>query len=388
MKNYKNLRAYDAGGDLTKKWFISYYFYNSRSNTYQRIRETGDINRHSDLKERKTALKALLQAKEVLLEKGFSPFETYDKDTMLHKVGLLFQNTDECITKVLEHKKLHIAHTSYTSLRSRIENFRTYLFHRKLLSVNPNEITKRHIMDYLDFRTQNDGISGRTRNNLLIDLKTLFNTMIDLDFIKENPAARVKKVRQVSEKNKFYEKEELENLFELIEKHNPYLMVYCKFIFHSFLRPIEIVRLQVKDIDLKNMVINIPANKAKARVAQSVKIMDILKPVVLEMKLEDCPPDYYIFSSNKKPSTKGTTRDYFTDKFKKAKDELGLSTNHTMYGLKHTGISNLLMNGAKEKDVRKYTRHTSSAFEAYTKRYDMQSPEDLSRFYNLEKTAS
>lgn len=381
MKNYKNLIAFDANGDLTKRWYVSYYYLDPKTNKYVRFKEYGTLSKIHNVKDRRISLYALLQARTILLEKGYSPFDQYDKETMLDTVGLLLNSVNDCIDKVLKHKKLHLSETSIKPYTSNIENFRRYLEKRNLTNHKPDEINKRHIMDYLDFRTFNDKISGRTRNNLLIDIKTLFSTMIDLDLIKENPAIRIKKVKQITEKNEYFQPNDLERLNEWLEVNNEYLLYFTKFIFHAFLRPVEICRLQIKDIDLVNMVIELPASKTKAGVAQSVKIMNVLKPYIENMNLHLYPKDYYLFSAYKKPSLKPTTRDYFTDKFNKAKKALGFGKNHTMYGLKHTGICLLLQNGASELDVKKYSRHASEAFQSYIRYYNMQQPKDLSEFF-------
>ena len=381
MKNFKKITAHDAEGDLTKRWFIYYYFLNPKTGIYERIRESAEINRILNVKDRRVALYALLKARTILLEKGYSPFDNYDKETMLDAVGLLLNTVNDCINKVLKHKKLHLSETSIKPYTSNIENFRRYLETKNLINQKPEELTKRHVMDYLDYRTDNDKISGRTRNNLLIDIKTLFSTMIDLDLIKENPAERIKKVKQITEKNEYYQPDDLVSLIEWLEKNNEYLLSYTNFIFYAFLRPVEICRLQIKDIDLVNMVIDLPASKTKAGVAQSIKIMSVLRPHIEKMNLHLYPKDYYVFSAQKQPSSKPTTRDYFTDKFKEAKDALGFTKNHTMYGLKHTGICLLIQNGASESDVKKYSRHSSEAFQSYLRYYNMQPPKDLSNFF-------
>lgn len=380
MKSYKNLSAYDADGDLTKTWFVSYYFIDPNTGKYKRFRETGNVNRIHDVKQRKQELNMLLAARKHLLERGYSPFERFDNEDVLEKVGILKHVAGDCIDKVLKHKELHLAKTSFISFKNRINSFKSYLSSRDLLSADVNDITKRHIIEFLDSRTFVDKISGRTRNNLLIDIKSLFSCMIDMELLKDNPAIKIKKVNQTSEKNQYYQKEELNELFEWLELNDPYLLLFCKFIYFTLIRPIELTRLQVKDIDLKNMVVNIPAHKSKTRRSQSILIMEVFKDEILKMNLQEYPPDYYVFSAKKVPHSVPTTRDYFTDKFKNAKLALGLSSNHTMYSLKHTAISNLLMNGAPESDIRKYSRHTSSAFEAYTKYYEMQKPRDLSEF--------
>lgn len=386
MKNYKKLEANDANGDITKPWFISYHYLNPQTGKFQRFRETNNINRIHNPKQRKEALYALLSAKKILLNKGVSPFEEINEDTILENVGAKLRTLGECIEKVLEHKKLHLSDLSYKSYKSRIGHFKKYLTDNRLINLNPTEIGRRHIIEYLDIRTDQENISGKTRNNLLIDIRSLFSCMIDFDYIITNPAARIKKVSELSEKNEFYKKDALLSVDKWLAKNNPYLHIYCKFIYYSFLRPCELVRLQVKDIDLLEMVINVPANKSKTGKAQTVKIMDVLKPEIEKMKLDSYPPDFFIFTSKKRPDSKPSSREYFTKKFKPLKDELKLSKNHTMYGLKHTGISTLLMNGASESDIRKYSRHSSASFNNYTRHYEMQSPPDLSKFYMQPKT--
>jgi len=381
MKNYKNLLAYDAKGDITKRWYVSYYYLNPRTSQYERFRDYGTLNQIHVIKDRRISLYALLQAKTILLDKGYSPFDNYDKETMLDAVGLLLNTVNDCINKVLKHKQLHLSQTSIKPYTSNIENFRRYLETRNLVNHKPEELTKRHVMDYLDYRTDNDKISGRTRNNLLIDIKTMFSTMIDLDLIKENPAIRIKKVKQITERNEYYQPNDLVRLIEWLEENNEYLLSFTNFIFYAFLRPVEICRLQIKDIDLENWVIHLPAKTTKAREAQTVRIMSVLRPHIEKMNLHLYPKDYYVFSAQKQPSSKPTTRDYFTDKFNKAKKALGFGKNHTMYGLKHTGICLLLQNGASELDVKKYSRHASEAFQSYIRYYNMQQPKDLSDFF-------
>ena len=300
---------------------------------------------------------------------------------MLESLGLLAPTLGQCIDRVLEHKKLHIADLSYKSLKNRIKKFTTYLLNRKLLALEPNKLTKRQIMEYLDYRASVDKISGHTRNNDLIDTKSVFSTMQDLELIKENRASRIKKVVTQSDRNRVYTDKEFKDTFDCMEKNNPYLLLFCKFIYYGMIRPVEFTRLKIADIDLENNTITIPAKNTKARTTQTVPIMEVLKEVILSMNLDQYPKEYYLFSAKKQHWIEPTTRDYFTDKFSAVKKEVGLSDQHTMYALKHTVISKLRSNGASADAARKYSRHTSEqGFNAYTSYYDMQRPDYLSGF--------
>ena len=88
-----------------------------------------------------------------------------------------------------------------------------------MINLNPTEIGRRHIIDYLDIRTYQENISGKTRNNLLIDIRSLFSCMMEFDYITTNPASLIKKVSELSEKNEFYKKDALLSVDKWLAKN-------------------------------------------------------------------------------------------------------------------------------------------------------------------------
>jgi integrase len=381
MENYKNLQAHDANGDLKKSWYISYYFLNPKTGEFKRFRESGDVNRIKSAKQRKDALHSYRLAKQILLEKGWSPFDSVNLSNIYQKAGVLFTTIDEAINTVLIHKELHLESTSFKSYKSTNESFRSYLEKMGLLTLKAADINKKHINEFLDYRTKMGTISPRTRNNILINLKSLFSCMVDNEIIEVNPAIKIKKIAQTSTGNEVYTDGEIAKIEEWLKENDPYTLLFCRFIYFSMIRPIELTRLQVKDIDLKNRTIKIPAIKSKTKIAQTVPIMDKFWPFIMEMKLENFPPEYFLFSARKTPSPFPTTRDYFTDKFKRVKVALNLLDEQTMYSFKHTSVCKMLKNGAPESQIRKYSRHTTSeAFNAYARSFNLERADDLSKF--------
>ena len=179
-----------------------------------------------------------------------------------------------------------------------------------------------------------------------------------------------------------YSPDELKKLFDWLRENNQYLFLYCKFIAYTFIRPVELTRLRVGDIDLENKLIRLSVFQTKNKSSDVLTIMDILIPEIEAMNLHLYPKDYFLFSAKLKPDKEFTTRDYFTDKFAKAKKALGLSKNHTMYSIKHTFVCELIRNGAREVDVRRMTRHkTSDAFQKYIRQFNEEKPADLSEFF-------
>ncbi len=380
MSNFKNLQVNDAKGDLSKPWFISFYFLDPHTGKFVRRRETGDINRFKTVKERREALFTLKQVKEVMLNSGWSPFQQYDPEKFLEKSELVFTTLDEAIERVKKHKKLLLKPDSYISFKYKVEYFRSYMENRKLLFVNVKEVTKKYIVEFLDYKSTH--VSIRTRNNILIDVKSMFSTMLDMELIDANPAERIKKFKCESERNVIYSPDELKKLFDWLRENNQYLFLYCKFIAYTFIRPVELTRLRVGDVDLENKSIRLSVFQTKNKSSDVLTIMDILIPEIEAMNLHLYPKDFFLFSSKLKPDKGFTTRDYFTDKFAIAKKALGLSKNHTMYSIKHTFVSELIRNGAREVDVRRMTRHkTSDAFQKHIRQFNEEKPADLSEFF-------
>lgn len=75
------------------------------------------------------------------------------------------------------------------------------------------------------------------------------------------------------EQNKTYTNETQEEIFTFLETKDPILLLYIKFISSNFLKPIEINRLKVSDINLKDKTIKF---KAKNSPLKTKIILDIL----------------------------------------------------------------------------------------------------------------
>ena len=152
------------------------------------------------------------------------------------------------------------------------------------------------------------------------------------------------------------------------------------------MRPVEICRLKVGDINLKERTIQFKAKNKP------------LKTKILPQMLLDELPDlskmnkeHYLFTPDKIGGEWDTTetnkRGYFTNRFKQnVKDEFNLSREHTLYGFRHTYISKIYKklretnspNKAKS-DLMFITGHsTMKALEFYLRSIDAELPEDYS----------
>src|ERR1051325_10712736 len=76
MKNqFKSAALFDAAGDVTKRWYVEYYFLNPHTDKYQRFRDYGGFNKIKSPEKRRVAFISLQQEINKRLVNGWSPFE-------------------------------------------------------------------------------------------------------------------------------------------------------------------------------------------------------------------------------------------------------------------------------------------------------------------------
>jgi integrase len=140
--------------------------------------------------------------------------------------------------------------------------------------------------------------------------------------------------------------------FEDYYKHNtsynqvndPTLLLYIKFVAYNFLRPIEVNRLIIKNIDLKEKRIYFKAkNKQNFKIK---RIPDILVNELLALNLDKYNPDDFLFTPSGIPGKwnrdDNGKREYYTGKFKESiKDKFNLGSEYGIYSFRHTYITNL-----------------------------------------------
>lgn len=157
------------------------------------------------------------------------------------------------------------------------------------------------------------------------------------------------------------------------------------------LRPIEVCRLRIEDIDIKDKKLYVKAkNKA-------VKIKIIPDHLLKEIPdLSEMDKKLLLFTSEKIggdwDANETNRRDHFSKRFKKVKDHFGLDINYGMYSFRHTFITKLYQELRKEytqfeakSRLMLITGHaTMTALEQYLRDIDAELPEDYSNLIKSE----
>lgn len=426
-KNFSEPRIYTGGVDITlwnklskqeqnkaisKDWYIYYKYIDDTTGKLKRMPNIkGGCNRYKTKKERIKILTHLRDALEYLLDKGLNPY--LDSDLSI----LELENSSESKTKkpivapisdieeilaisepikiepqeavlsikeafvyALKIKKKSLNDTSYINFAGRINRFKKTLDENAPITSLTRKQTNEYLNDILE------STSARNRNNTRIDLSSLFEVLANDEIIPENFIKKINTIKTKPERNKTYTPDMQQNIYSYLEKNDPILLLFIKFISYNFLRPVEVCRLKVGDLDIKDKKLYVRAkNKAvKIKIIPEILIKDL-------PDLSSMNKDEFLFTPSKIGgdwiATENNRRDFFSKRFKTVvKDHFKLGADYGMYSFRHTFITKLYRELRKtytpfesKSILMNITGHsTMTALELYLRDIDAELPKDYS----------
>ncbi|MCV9934152.1 tyrosine-type recombinase/integrase [Flavobacterium sp. LS1R47] len=379
-KKYSTPKIYDANGDLSKRWYVYYSFRNPSSEKLERQTHIyAGVNQFKTLKHRREAIKILAKAIETILENGYNPYDDSISVDELKKYSI-----PDAVTFALELKKNSLKENSYRDFRVRLKSFEKWLLSNGYENRYITSINKKAAIGFLnDVLT---ATSPKNRNNTRANLSMFFQTLEDNDIITDNFIKKINVLKSTPERNKTFSTEQEKNILEYLLKNDTLLLLFIQFVSFNHLRPIEVVRLRIKDINIKDRLIYV---RAKNKPVKTKIIPEILLNELPELDKYD--GESFLFTPKgigfDWTTNETDKRGYFGDRFKKVKDSLKLSKDYGLYSFRHTFITKLYKelvknstpNEAKSK-LMLITGHTTmSALEKYLHDIDAVLPDDYSK---------
>ena len=267
-----------------------------------------------------------------------------------------------------------------------------YLFINSMNENYPNkkyirEVSRKDLVDYLN------GIvlktSARNRNNYRTELGSIFQVLKNNELVDENYLQSIPVLKSKPERNKTYTLKQQQSIFEYLQKEDQLLLLFIKFVSYSFIRPIEVCRLKVKDINVDTKTVQFKAKNSplKTKIIPSI-LFDAL-PDLSKMDKES-----FLFTPDKIgafwDANETNRRDHFSKRFRRVvKDHFKLNKDYGIYSFRHTFISKLYRklreNSAPfeaKSNLMLITGHSSmSSLEKYLREIDAELPEDYSNLF-------
>lgn len=345
-KNFSTPKIYNAKGNLNKRWYIYFSYRNPETGKLQRMKNIYGKSNVFKTKEERLSVLIIYRKKLVqLLKAGFNPFEentkllkkTKTSETSINNT-IITQNsvqpvvatvvatvvesveineiprdssnntvltpnptvaTDdtnsttikEAIDFALTLKEKTVSYSTYKAYLGKTNTFQLFITENFPEVKNINQLSKKMVMQFLNdilLRT-----SARTRNNTRVELSSIFQTLEDNEIITTNFIKNISVLRSIPKRNKTYTNEKQEEIFNYLEEKDPVLLLFIKFISYNLLRPIEVCRLNVEDLNLHNKTLQFKAKNSplKTKIIPELLINDLPDLSQLDKNLVLFTPD-------------------------------------------------------------------------------------------------
>lgn len=339
-------------------WYISFYAQCPETGKLRRVRIK--FNRIKDPAKRRAAAKKLMLQTDKKLAAGWNPFIEEAAPKSFHFIFNVFDTYLGIMEKEGE------AH-SVRSYKSFIRFLKRWLlangYNEKMYV---SQFSRRIASDIMLEIRESGRYSWRTFNSYRQFFITLFNWMIQYNYVAENPFSHIKAApkKLCKKKRDILTPENRQQLQEfLLSKGNYNYLAMVYLCYFCCLRPNEISLLKVSDIDIGRQLVYVREEVAKNDQASARTIPDAAMDALRMLDLKQ-PPYYYLFSMDvhqkfvpgvKRAEGREIAR-YWSDVVRP-----GLKWPMTLqfYSLKDSGITKMLENGIAPNIVQGQADHSS-----------------------------
>ncbi len=192
---------------------------------------------------------------------------------------------------------------------------------------------------------ENTGSANANVNRCFSVCKTVLRRAVQWGHIQKSPAEFLKELPITETKPRFLTIEEIARLRSQVKDQR--LDDYITVLLHSAIRPINIKELRWDSVDMANRVLHITTHKGRKARTYTVP-MDGEIERIIQRRFKETKGQGFVFdTSNVRKLADQAIKD------SKINDGRDYKDRFTIYGLKHSYISHLLMKGESVYDVAK-----------------------------------
>lgn len=377
-------KVYDADGDITKTWFVYYYYHSPITGEMVRFRDSTGINRHQNPSDRRKVADKLCKSYRRKLLKGWSPFQSlkkYDNLRLQKMSPRKFADhfdVKKCVELYLENKiQSRVEPKTVKDYKGALNHYIRWMEMSRLIDSETYFLTADHAVKFKKYLVEEKQLGNKRINFILTTLRNFFVFLKKNNRARENPFQQVELLPDDSVPSRYFPAWEISMIKEYTLAKDPQLWIFLQFIYYELMRPKEIKLLRIQNIDFSRRVINIPGftyvHGKRVRMSKNGKSQTIVipEPFIEQLKnyLEEyrqqslntgtIPDHYFIFTAKRRPGERPVSHSYFNRRFRKMREALELPYDYNPYGFKHTGAIRLANSGASIKDIQMHARHHS-----------------------------
>lgn len=344
-------------------WQVEYYVYNPVTQKLERKRfRLNRLRNHCrTLAEFRVQANNVLQTINNRLAGGWSPFGEADNVRY-------YTTIDDVAAAYINEKSRELKPDTLRSYKSFC-----HIFTEWCKKVVPRckciQFNRTLAVRYMDYVYLERNVSARGYNNQLKMARAFFAWAVQKCYCKENPFEVLKTKREAPKKRILIPQETRQHIRNYFETELPAYIVVMELVFTSLLRPKEISRVQIKQINLAEQYIYMPGDKTKNGHHRYAFLSAELCGRIAQI-IANKPSDYYLFSSGYVPGKEPMESIRYRKDWDKMRKALKLPQEMQLYSLRDTGINNMLkagidpltvMQAADHHDLTMTTRYANHA---------------------------
>jgi len=313
-------------------------------------RKTFDLNRIEDLDERELQFLKAADAVHAQLKSGYNP------DKTILGIGSPNMTFLESLDFAMEKKVPNLSQKTISDYKGTVKFANEAVIKLNMQGLKISDTRRMHIKIILEQAQQLNKWSNHNYNKRLDHLKAILSELMQFDVIEINPAHGVRKLDvEDSIAHTPPTPEQAKAIRGILEPNYYNFWVYIFMEYDTGIRPAELLRLQLSQVDMVNDLITVlPRNAKNRKRYRFIGISPILKNYLLSLNFENLPKDYYLFGSFREsgkgnvgqktdfiPAPTKLKRDTATRRWEKI-IIIGAGINVSMYAIKKHGANNKL----------------------------------------------
>jgi integrase len=341
-----------------KEWYVGWYSYDPLLQAPHRKKIK--LNHIQNKVERRKYANDLIARIYEKLRRGWNPWIATENSKGYSTFTDVCTHYDKLVTKKTEDG-LYRPDT-YASCMSYLRNLKKYNESLRQPLTYIYQLDRQYVIDFLEYIYIDRKNSAQTRDNYLGWLKSFSNFLVQSGYMKEKPTESIESFSkwQKKKEREYIPEDVLRKAGRKIEATNKHFLLASYILFYCFIRPKEMSRLKISDINLKNRTIIIKSEQSKNRRTAAVTLPIKIIHLMIDLKIFDSPGNFYVFSKKMKPGEEYQNEKQFRDFWHHhIRKPLKLPAKYKFYSLKDTGVTMMFRANTDVLSVRDQARHSS-----------------------------
>ncbi|WP_372650993.1 tyrosine-type recombinase/integrase [Draconibacterium sp.] len=372
-KLFRTPYLYDAGGDISKSWWIEFGYRDPKDGKMKRKRYQEDLSLLKTKKARYAKAEELIRIYTAKLNKGWTPLDdiknqvVYEDELEYHEAARVYgrkrkanKNVRFYGSEYILHVKKSKAKKTYESYRGKIREFIAWLEKNKLVDNDLSTFDNTIIIKFFDYLIEDRQLARRTVEKYRITLAKFFGYLERRNVIMDHPVHDI----DIPETDEDFSAmpfldDDMERILPVMREQDPQLFLAALLQYFCFVRPgNELLNLQVKHINFGARTILIPRSIAKKRKERVIDIPTQLFEVLQQHGIHTFGKELFLIGPFGRPGTRQIGTNTLRNRFNNFRDDLDLSKSYKWYSFKHTGAGKLLESGATIVELMNQLGHT------------------------------